>query len=342
VPSSPIFHAWWRPSPSAAVAVAGYAQATRAARSGRPQRNEQLLAEADKLRHALAALDPRAPSTAKAKTTRSQPTAKRAAKTPDAPKQTSARTRARTASTANGASASTRTPPADTKATVLAALSSDQALTAGEVANATGLARPTVSTTLSKLSKTGQVIKADRGYRLPAPTAGRQALPDRRPGRRPPTRRHSHIADSPLGSYRTCGWPWVSDARRARWSGGSQAASRRRAFCTLGSAALAFASGRARTSTLAGLRAIVIFSPVAGLRPVTDGRAGLRNTRRLRCAKTERGADGAPSRLRDRSAHVPQEGSASKPAVCRRKLHRRHVQLEIRRPNTQATLSGRL
>ena len=50
-------------------------------------------------------------------------------------------------------------------------------------------------------------------------------------------------------------------------SGGSQAASRRRAFCTLGSAALAFASGRARTSTLAGLRAIVISSPVAGLRP---------------------------------------------------------------------------
>src|SRR5690349_15555065 len=36
------------------------------------------------------------------------------------------------------------------------------------------------------------------------------------------------------------------------------AASRRRAFCTDGNAALAFANGRARTSTLAGLAAIVI------------------------------------------------------------------------------------
>ena len=51
---------------------------------------------------------------------------------------------------------------------MLAALSSDQALTAGEVANATGLARATVSTTLSKLTKTGEGIKADRGYRLPS------------------------------------------------------------------------------------------------------------------------------------------------------------------------------
>src|ERR1700756_2526153 len=69
------------------------------------QRLDQLLAEADKLRHALAALDPRERSTPKPKTTKSQPTAKRAVKTPDAPKQT------RTASTANGPSASTRTAP---------------------------------------------------------------------------------------------------------------------------------------------------------------------------------------------------------------------------------------
>ncbi len=54
----------------------------------------------------------------------------------------------------------------------LAALSSDQASTAGEVAKATGLARGTVSTTLSKLSKTGEVVKADRGYRLPSTDSG--------------------------------------------------------------------------------------------------------------------------------------------------------------------------
>jgi predicted Rossmann fold nucleotide-binding protein DprA/Smf involved in DNA uptake len=138
------------------------------------QRLEQLLAEADKLRHAHAALDPREHSTPRARTTTTtnrQPTAKRATKTPDAPNQTP-RTRTRTASTANGASASTRTPMGAIKAKVLAALTSDQPSTAGEVAKATGLARPTVSTTLSKLSKSGEVVKADRGYRLPRTNGG--------------------------------------------------------------------------------------------------------------------------------------------------------------------------
>ena len=135
------------------------------------QRLEQLLAEADKLRHALAALDPRERSTPNPKTT-SRPSAKRAAKAPDAPKHTPARTRTRTASTANAASASTRTAPGETKARVLAALSSEHALTAGEVAKTAGLARGTVSTTLSKLSKAGEVVKADRGYRLPSTNGG--------------------------------------------------------------------------------------------------------------------------------------------------------------------------
>ena len=39
-------------------------------------------------------------------------------------------------------------------------------MTAGEVAAKTGLARPRVSTTLSKLAKSGEVHKAQRGYRL--------------------------------------------------------------------------------------------------------------------------------------------------------------------------------
>lgn len=155
------------------------------------QRLDQLHAETDKLRHALAALDPRERSTPKRETAKAQPTAKRAAKTPNARKRTAARTtparttaarttparttpartRTRTASSTNGASASTRTAPGETKAKVLAALSSDHGLTAGEVAKATGLARPTVSTTLSKLSKNGEVAKADRGYRLPRTNA---------------------------------------------------------------------------------------------------------------------------------------------------------------------------
>jgi hypothetical protein len=138
------------------------------------QRLDQLLAEADKLRRALAALDPRERSAPKPTTASSQPAAKQAATTPDAPKQTATRTRTRTAKTTNGATASSRTAPGETKAKVLGALSSDAASTAGEVAKATGLARPTVSTTLSRLSKSGEVVKADRGYRLPS-TGGSSA-----------------------------------------------------------------------------------------------------------------------------------------------------------------------
>ena len=61
-----------------------------------------------------------------------------------------------------------RTAPGATKSKVLGALSTDAGLTAGEVASATGLTRGTVSTTLSKLAKTGEVTKAKRGYQLPA------------------------------------------------------------------------------------------------------------------------------------------------------------------------------
>ena len=53
-----------------------------------------------------------------------------------------------------------------TKASVLAALAGGEAMTAGQVATQAGLARPTVSTTLSTLAKTGEVQKAERGYRL--------------------------------------------------------------------------------------------------------------------------------------------------------------------------------
>ena len=51
---------------------------------------------------------------------------------------------------------------------MLAALAGGEAMTASQVANKTGLARGTVSTTMSKLAKSGEVQKAERGYRLPA------------------------------------------------------------------------------------------------------------------------------------------------------------------------------
>jgi DNA-binding IclR family transcriptional regulator len=49
---------------------------------------------------------------------------------------------------------------------VLAALTdaSGRPMTAGEVASATGLGRASVSTTLSKLARSGEVTKAARGY----------------------------------------------------------------------------------------------------------------------------------------------------------------------------------
>ncbi|MGO9751543.1 MAG: helix-turn-helix domain-containing protein [Solirubrobacteraceae bacterium] len=52
---------------------------------------------------------------------------------------------------------------------MLAALAEGEAMTAGEIAAATGLGRATISTTLSKLAKSGEVAKADRGYRVEQP-----------------------------------------------------------------------------------------------------------------------------------------------------------------------------
>jgi DNA-binding transcriptional ArsR family regulator len=118
------------------------------------QRLGQLRDEAERLGRALAALDPREKPT-RPRSTRpiaaSAATAKRRSAAP--PQRTATKPRARTA-------------PGATKAAVLAALSKGGAMTAGEVATATGLGRATVSTTLSKLAKSGEVTKAERGYRL--------------------------------------------------------------------------------------------------------------------------------------------------------------------------------
>jgi CRP-like cAMP-binding protein len=132
------------------------------------ERLGQLLAEVEKLRHALAALDPRERQAVERKPASSRPAAKRPAKTAPTPKP--ARTRAVSAGSANGSAGSARTARGETRAKVLAALAGDRALTAAGVAEATGLARGTVSTTLSRLAKSGEVVKADRGYRLPAST----------------------------------------------------------------------------------------------------------------------------------------------------------------------------
>ncbi len=114
------------------------------------ERLEQLLGEAEKLRRALAALDPRGGSTSPSPTTSPRPL-------PASIPRRRPRTRRPRGRTAPGA----------TKARVLGALTDGNAMTAGEVASATGLPNATVSTTLSRLAKSGEVLKAERGYRLP-------------------------------------------------------------------------------------------------------------------------------------------------------------------------------
>ena len=120
------------------------------------ERLDQLTGEADRLRNALAALDPRprsAPARKRPAGTRTQSTkpATPASKAARAPRPTRS---------------SRRTAPGATKAAVLAALAGGEAMTASEVAAKVGLAPGTVSTTLSKLAKAGEVQKAERGYRL--------------------------------------------------------------------------------------------------------------------------------------------------------------------------------
>ena len=52
---------------------------------------------------------------------------------------------------------------------ILAALDGGDAITAGEVATATGMNPATISTTLSRLAKTSEVTKANRGYQANKP-----------------------------------------------------------------------------------------------------------------------------------------------------------------------------
>jgi DNA-binding transcriptional ArsR family regulator len=133
-------------------------------------RLDQLAGEADRLRKAVAALDPRS-----SKAPARKPPARKAAQ-PIATKPAASATKRTPAQRASPPAARSprRTAPGATKASVLAALAGGEAMTAGQVADKTGLARGTVSTTLSKLAKSGEVQKAERGYRL---AAGAPATP---------------------------------------------------------------------------------------------------------------------------------------------------------------------
>jgi hypothetical protein len=162
-----------------------------------------MLGEAEKLLRALAALDPRGRSTPASPTASPRP---RPASTPLRRAQTRRPRR--------------RTAPGATKARVLGALTDGNAMTAGEVASATGLPTATVSTTLSRLAKSAQVLKAERGYRLPSQShTNGSAAPDadtdrssgpRRPGMRALPRDESLLPtrerDSETSSLLAAAW----------------------------------------------------------------------------------------------------------------------------------------
>jgi CRP-like cAMP-binding protein len=135
------------------------------------QRLDQLVSEADRLRKALAAIDPRSSAGPARKPSARKAPARTVAQATAPKRQAPPATRSQARRTRQPTARSTRrTAPGATKASVLAALASGEAMTAGQVADKTGLARGTVSTTLSKLAKSGEVQKAERGYRL-FPTA---------------------------------------------------------------------------------------------------------------------------------------------------------------------------
>ena len=76
-------------------------------------------------------------------------------------------TRARPAGRARPAtSASRRAPRGQNKAKVLEALKRGP-MTASEISKTTGIATGTVSTLLTTLAKSGEVTKAERGYKVP-------------------------------------------------------------------------------------------------------------------------------------------------------------------------------
>jgi predicted Rossmann fold nucleotide-binding protein DprA/Smf involved in DNA uptake len=127
---------------------------------GELARHERLSDELTRLRDALGRLEGAARSRVPGGRRGRRPTA--ASTSRDKPAGASQRASAPARKRATPA----RAPRGQNKAKVLEALKSGP-MTAGELAKATGIASGTVSTLLTKLAKTGEVVKAERGYRLP-------------------------------------------------------------------------------------------------------------------------------------------------------------------------------
>jgi len=115
--------------------------------------HDKLTDELERLRGALSRLE----GEARSRVT----TARRGRKPAAKPAGSATRTRA-----AKPTSAPARAPRGQNKAKVLDALK-DGPMTASEVAKATGIGTGTVSTMLTKMAKSGELGKAERGYKLP-------------------------------------------------------------------------------------------------------------------------------------------------------------------------------
>jgi biotin operon repressor len=159
-------------------------------------RLDAVLGEADKLRQALSALGSRDHDAEASKPARSSATQTRSsghnksASTRSASSRQATRSRAKKPASAHSprpakprstkprgtaANRAGRAASGAAKNAILSTLATGEAMTASEIAAATGLGRASVSTSLSRLAKTGELTKAPRGYRIaqstsPAPT----------------------------------------------------------------------------------------------------------------------------------------------------------------------------
>jgi CRP-like cAMP-binding protein len=75
--------------------------------------------------------------------------------------------RAKRPTAAEQARGPARAPRGQNKAKILEALKGRGPMTASEIAKATGIPAASASTTLTRLAKTGELVKAERGYTLP-------------------------------------------------------------------------------------------------------------------------------------------------------------------------------
>jgi CRP-like cAMP-binding protein len=75
--------------------------------------------------------------------------------------------RAKRPAAAEQAPGPARAPRGHNKAKILEALKGRGPMTASEIAKATGIPAAPASTTFTRLAKTGELIKAERGYTLP-------------------------------------------------------------------------------------------------------------------------------------------------------------------------------